>query len=222
MMDRPNMQSIKEFYNSAYEGLGTIAPENIEFDLSDVNWGKVNSFMKRKGYDYRGADDAKNLVMREASEGTIKHEDMNAALMYAGTKIKAEPIVRMHEVPIDFDYIHNAEKSPNMGSRFGQDVEPHGRYIQQKPSTWRGDEIERQIVPQTSSGSVRFNKPYVLDVGAGYGEPTNWKNVLSKQYGGLKGRELSEALIKDGYDGVITFGPKHGATSEVVDLTTFK
>lgn len=35
--------------------------------LASVNWGKVNTYMKRKGYDFRGAEDAKEIFKRMAS-----------------------------------------------------------------------------------------------------------------------------------------------------------
>jgi hypothetical protein len=43
--------------------------------------------------------------------------------------------------------------------------------------------------------------------------------VLSKQYGGKTGKELSRAIANDGYDGIVTL--KDGETSEIVDLSAF-
>jgi hypothetical protein len=112
-------------------------------------------------------------------------------------------------VPVTFDYIHNTQKSPNMGSRFGQDKEPAGMYIQTKPRTF---------TPQDNLevGTVTFNNPLVIEFGGGYGEPTNWKNVLSEKYNGKTGKGLSRAIQKDGYDGVVTIS-KYGP-SEIVIL----
>ena len=100
-----------------------------------------------------------------------------------------------------------------MGNRFGQNIEPTGRYITEKPSTFKGDDF-----PNIEVGKVSFKKPLVIEWGGGYGESTNWKQVLSAQYGGRKGNALSAALIKDGYDGIVTLDKK-GNTSEIVDLS---
>jgi len=120
-----------------------------------------------------------------------------------------EPIFKTG-LPVTFDYIHNKEKSPYMGSRFGQDKEPAGQYIQTKPRTFKN-------IVNWETGTVAFQNPIVIDWGGGYGEDTNWKNILSKKYGGKTGKKLSAALIADGHDGVVTIG-KHGEASEIVNL----
>lgn len=112
--------------------------------------------------------------------------------------------------PVTMNYVRNPEKAPNMGGRFGQDIEPHGKYI---------NELGEGITPPKGweSGSVTFKKPLTLDFGGGYQEESNWKQVLSKKYGGKTGAKLSDAIRKDGYDGIIT--KRDGETSEIVDLS---
>lgn len=117
--------------------------------------------------------------------------------------------------PIELSYIRNKEKSPNMGERFGQHIEPSGRYITERPSTFIGRDF-----PNMEEGKVSFKNPLVINWGGGYSEPTNWKQVLSNQYGDKKGRVLSKAIAKDGHDGIITMDDK-GNTSEIVDLSSF-
>jgi hypothetical protein len=114
---------------------------------------------------------------------------------------------------ITFDFIHNTEKAPQMGGRFGQDLEPSGKYIQKKYSV---SDISK--MPNMEEGKVTFENPLVLDWGGGYGESSNWKKVLSDKYDGKTGIELSRAIKKDGYDGVITWDKKHNEPSEIVDL----
>jgi len=114
--------------------------------------------------------------------------------------------------PVSFGYIHNTEKAPNMGARFGQDIEPTGRYIQERPNTFKGADF-----PNMEEGTTAFNNPLVIDWGGGYQEATNWKRVLSVQYGGKTGKKLSDAIRKDGHDGIITLD-KNGNASEIVDL----
>ncbi len=120
--------------------------------------------------------------------------------------------------PYDFHSVRNTEKSPNAGSRFGQDVEPAGKYmVESSPESAKG------LDPKFEHGPARLESPLVLPFGGGYGEESNWKNVLSKQFDGKKGKELSQAVRDAGYDGIITTEPSTGPnrpahTSEIVDL----
>ncbi|MCP3683489.1 MAG: hypothetical protein GY861_12450 [bacterium] len=71
-----------EFEADVEVGAAKFAKE-LPFDTSkklsdaDVNavpesvWGKVNKFMKGKGYDFRGAEDAKNLLGKRMKHGTL-------------------------------------------------------------------------------------------------------------------------------------------------------
>ena len=57
-----------------------------------------------------------------------------------------------------------------------------------------------------------------------YGDKS-WKRRLFDAYNGLKGKALSKAIAKDGYDGVITVSTYKGKpveTSEIVDLRMFR
>jgi hypothetical protein len=125
---------------------------------------------------------------------------------------------RSHVGPRTFDYIRNnndAKKKFNFGTRFNQHIEPHGRYMLEKPASYKhypSNELEQ--------GTVHFKNPLVMPWGGSYNEPTNWKNVLHKQYG-KKGRALSKALVHKGHDAIITHDP-NGHSNEVVDLTMFK
>lgn len=115
----------------------------------------------------------------------------------------------------EFDYLHNTEKTPYMGEAFGQHVEPVGQYvIQDVVKDGRHSDIWK-------SGKKTFSNPLVLDWGkGGYKDPDNWKNVLSKKYGGKTGKALTSAVRKDGYDGIVTI--KDGETSEIIDILSGK
>jgi GNAT superfamily N-acetyltransferase/mRNA-degrading endonuclease RelE of RelBE toxin-antitoxin system len=115
--------------------------------------------------------------------------------------------------PVTFPYLRNTERAPNMGSMYDQDIEPHGRYLTYhdgpKPEDGRWE-----------TGEVSFENPLHLDFGGNYGTVGNWKHRLSKEYGGRKGKALSQAVVKAGHDAIIThdeYGP-----SEIVDLTSFR
>jgi hypothetical protein len=82
---------------------------------------------------------------------------------------------------------------------------------------------QRKFPDKYERGEVTFNKPLVIDFGGGYTEESNWKQVLSTQYGGLKGKALSDAIRANGYDGIVTVEPEAAPnrpshTSEIVDL----
>lgn len=70
-------------------------PEDFEVtpEVADsINWKKVNTFMRRKGYDFRGADDAKaifeNRIIQEGKVNASVFPDHAAALEYAATTKK--------------------------------------------------------------------------------------------------------------------------------------
>lgn len=114
-------------------------------------------------------------------------------------------------LPVTFPFIHNTEKSPQMGALFGQDVEPVGRYLLHVPPR-----------PETPQGWVRgevsFRKPLVLWLsldGAVYG-PTGWKARLAQHFG-KHGRALTTRLRTLGFDGVVTCA-SGTETSEIVDM----
>jgi hypothetical protein len=120
--------------------------------------------------------------------------------------------------PFEFFSVRNTEKAPQLGSQFGQDIEPSGKYVSEStPSA--AQNLDERFEKET----VRFESPLVVDFGGEYGTPTNWKNVLSSQYGGKTGGELSQAVRDAGYDGIVTVEPAKGpnrpaSTSEIVDI----
>lgn len=123
-------------------------------------------------------------------------------------------------LPVTFRYLRSTEKAPFMGSRFGQDIEPAGRYMLH-------NEEPGQVSPVWETGVVTFQKPLVLKLSLDdniYG-PTGWKARLRDAYGAT-GVELSRRLLADGWDGIITVaefvdaqGRAHMDTREIVDLT---
>jgi ribosomal protein S18 acetylase RimI-like enzyme len=122
--------------------------------------------------------------------------------------------------PVRFTFARNTERSPDMGSRFGQDIEPAGRYLIETSGPVR--------TPGWESGEVTFRNPLYISSGEGYGSSSNWKQVLSKRYDGSTGAELSRKIAADGYDGIVTTRGEGsptarmvGETGEIVDLTSF-
>lgn len=117
--------------------------------------------------------------------------------------------------PVTFTFLRNTAPTPNMGSRFGQDIEPAGRYMTHKNPSGIAP------TPQWKIGTVTFRKPLVLAHGSTTGRAHGWKARLSHEYGGKTGLALSRAITADGYDGIVTVKSYKGerSTSEIVDLT---
>ena len=121
--------------------------------------------------------------------------------------------------PVSFPFIRGTTPSPYFGPTYGQDIEPAGRYMVTDPG---GDDPP----PGWEKGQVRFEKPLVLklvdspDRDAPIYGPDGWKARLHKTYR-KKGRALSCALRKDGYDGIVTCDSAR-STREIVDLRTVK
>lgn len=121
--------------------------------------------------------------------------------------------------PVSFWYRHNTQSAtdiwgmPREGDQFSRDKEPSGRYM-----TIGDKESVSSLAGEAGweTGRITLLNPLVVDV-------DGWKPALSERYSGKTGKRLSQALIKDGYDGVITVdrGGRHHYISEVLDLQSF-
>jgi len=129
------------------------------------------------------------------------------------TAVSGQPIEGQ---PYEFDSVRNTEQAPNMGTQYGQDIEPAGVYMT------KGTPQSIQGMPNWVSSRVRFENPLVIEWGEGYSQPGNWKKVLTQRFDGKTGAELSDAIAAAGYDGIVTTRPFQGGieTSEIVDLRT--
>jgi hypothetical protein len=208
--------------------------------LADI-YSAINT-AKRKGTDFiqnpgtslaqmlGNANDrarAFNELNRQAAEETIAARDPFAngpanqeLLRTMSSAYNPAGITFLTGKPITFPFIKNTQKAPQLQKygedRFGQAIEPHGNYI-----TSAHDVDVTKLPENYIHGSMEFKNPLVIDWGKSglYTEPDNWKQVLSKQYGGKKGKALSKAIAKDGYDGIVTM--KENEPSEIVDLSRF-
>lgn len=121
--------------------------------------------------------------------------------------------------PVTFTYMHNKDSAtsifgkPKKDSSFNRYYDPSGKYV-----TF----TTRKEVPDYGNfeiGSLTFNNPLVIE-----NDNLEWKKDLSNKYGGLRGKALSQAVIADGYDGIVTVDKSSSGepyTSEILDLTTF-
>jgi hypothetical protein len=124
-------------------------------------------------------------------------------------------------VPVEFKYIRNTEKSPYLGSRFQQDIEPAGAYLLHNPDP--GDPARGWV-----QGVAKFRSPLVLalagdDDGKIYG-PNSWKARLHRHFK-KRHAALSKAIMAAGFDAVVTVGYYRGRpqdTREIVDLSVVR
>ena len=116
---------------------------------------------------------------------------------------------------ITMSYVRiNNQKTQNYGSTYGQNLEPHGEYMQM--DTMNGTaKIDN---PNYEYGKIHFNKPLILEHKST--DDKGWKKDLSDKYGGKTGRALSNAIKKDGYDAIMTYEMYKGRKewSEIVNL----
>lgn len=108
-------------------------------------------------------------------------------------------------VPVCFTYLRNEAKLPPgvvPPPIYAQEVEPAGQFF----LVAEVGADAKSLVPGWVSGRVMVKSPLILPFGEGYGSVRNWKSALSEEYQGLVGRALTRAIVKDGYDSIMTVG----------------
>jgi hypothetical protein len=115
-------------------------------------------------------------------------------------------------VPVTIRYVRGTQKAPYFGAKYGQDIEPAGRYLIHNPSP--GD-----LPSGWEAGTVEFDSPLVIalttDPDSGPYGSGGWKARLARHFG-KKGKRLTCALRALGIDGIVTCDD--GGTREIVDL----
>lgn len=106
--------------------------------------------------------------------------------------------------------LHNIEKAPYLGKRFGQDVEPAGYYAIEQYKDF-GDRL-----PTIEVTEFEAINPLIVPVDSN--TLVSWKYDLSKKQK-AKGKKLSDKLIAAGYDCIITVY-ENGDTGEIIVLDT--
>lgn len=119
---------------------------------------------------------------------------------------------------VTFFYTRNTKSAKGMSGTddpYQEKIQPHGRFMILDPFP------EKVPFPGWEKGLITFNKPLVLNfnTGSGWYDDNSWKMHLYREYN-KKGRVLSKALIRNGYDGIITVADNE--TKEIIDLTVFR
>lgn len=201
----------------------TVQEKQIPQDDESLQFSQIENLLQGEGLSVMEQEEARfekgygEQVKKEKPMQPIEGEVFTELFQKKVTQ-KDENIKKPNK-PYQLEYVRNTKSSPQMGSRFGQDIEPAGRYMRE------GKAEHVKDIPGMESGKIEFENPLIMDWGEGYGEKGNWKNVLKEKYGGKTGKNLSQAIRNDGYDAIITQETdKRGNTytSEIVDLTSFK
>ena len=119
-------------------------------------------------------------------------------------------------VAVSFLALHNTQKSPKLGSRYQQDIELSGYYINiinHKPP---------EIFANWEISQVHSNKPLVIYLNSESNpeslyDGNSWKAQLKNEFKAT-GKALTKKLIAKGYDAIITIDKKNGEPSECVLL----
>lgn len=123
--------------------------------------------------------------------------------------------------PVSFKYYRYQHPKSKKNSDFDREFEPSGLYMNHEiEDTSFTDEQEKAYAKQGVSiqhGNIKFNRPIVLK--SGYG-PNGWKQTLSLAFGDKRGRALTSAIRRAGYDGIVTVGLNRDGkyTGEIVAL----
>ena len=108
--------------------------------------------------------------------------------------------------------LKNKIKAPFLNKLYGQDVEPSGYYaIEKKTNMFDSDD-------NYETKKIKYKNPLYIDVDTD--TLISWKYELSNKYK-AKGKQLTEKLIKEGYDVIITKYP-NGDKGEIIVLDTLK
>ena len=128
----------------------------------------------------------------------------------SGTKYSLNEIT---DDGLTMTYVRNPNQNTQyFGSTYGQNIEPAGEYMNM--DTMKG----KNKIDGFEYGTIQFKKPLVLEhINT---SDTGWKKTVSDMYNGLTGKKLTKALVKDGYDAIVTYD-EYGY-NEIVNLNGVK
>lgn len=173
-----------------------------------------------KGFDgFKATEKGRQTWCAFVSEDQVKlttntTPTVNPDVRYSLSKdSKNVPINEITDFGLTMTYVRVPNQNTQYyGSKYGQNIEPAGEYMSM--DTMQG----KNKIDGYEYGTIQFKKPLVLEhINTG---DTGWKKTVSDMYNGLTGKKLTEALIKDGYDAIVTYD-EYGY-SEIVNLNGTK
>ena len=118
------------------------------------------------------------------------------------------------EFTMPYYHINNQGQVKMPGDMMAQSIEPAGEYMGHDTSS------KMYEMPNATYGTITFKNPLVLEwKTSGHG---GWKTELSEMFGGKKGKRLTNAIKKAGYDGIITVEKDKGYINETVNIAGIK
>jgi len=169
----------------AAKALGEPLNANVE-----INEKPIPKIVGTKNYNY-------DAFVRDIYDKAVDNsEDITESRIYPNDDFSGELILT-----------HNKESSPNMGSIYGQDVEPAGYYgiVSHNPALASN--------PNYETVRAKIRHPLIIDISE---DRTGWKRELAKKYKAKKSL-LSKKLMQAGYDSIITTD-SDGDTGEIIIL----
>jgi len=111
--------------------------------------------------------------------------------------------------------LKNTEKAPQLGARYGQDVEPSGFYC-----LIYNEKFQKHLLnlPNYELYSFNIKNPLIVDITK---DTIQWKKDLALEYS-AKGKALTKKLLQKGYDIIIAYDSKYKETGEIIVLDTKK
>ena len=198
------------------DGKGTYNDVYIDENQISSVYGKNNleQYLARNNFEqiYKKRETALNEGFQlpnisDSSKNSISQNKENAtSTRYS---LDNENINKVTDDGLTMTYVRVPNKNtPYYGSTFGQNIEPAGEYMNM-------DEAKGKYkIDGYEYGTIQFKKPLVLEhINT---SDTGWKKTVSDMYNGLTGKKLTKALIKDGYDAIVTYD-EYGY-NEIVNL----
>lgn len=217
-VDFPKEGTNEDFYRAMEEHLAD--NEYAKWEASEIALETLESM----GYDgithigggrFNKADDTRHQVYIAFHPEQIKNIDntnptTDADIRYS---LSEENINKVTEDGLTMTYVRVPnQNTQNYGSTYGQNIEPAGEYMSMDTSKGK------HKIDGYEYGTIKFKKPLVLEhINT---SDTGWKKTVSDMYNGLTGKKLTNALIKDGYDAIVTYD-EYGY-SEIVNLNGTK
>lgn len=210
----------QEIYTQVRDQLvdtGVVSPANAS-TMAQIVPAWVTAQARRTGRTVQDVYESAGLTIEGPQTGELARLEGEQVLTQQPVEVASESESDKVQTgqPMTFNFAHNKDSAtamfgkPKKDSPFERGFEPSGKYMTMVDESFQAFPGQNMEV-----GKQTFNNPLVIDMT----EDGKWKEDLSKQYGGKKGKRLSKAVIADGYDGIVT--KRDGTVSEVVDFTSF-